>query len=172
MALLDDGSDVLMFLCVTIWKIPVDQPCKETVNTATKTPGATKAVSLKLKAVSKYYLEAEYGSIFMRNLKDMLYLNTSSCLHNDLQKSKVSRDESDINPSEIEQQDLVCLSTGKITTKQIENDVLQAQDIGERAHCCLREERLESNPANGWSFSTQKRQISLLTSKGELPTKS
>ena len=52
----------------------------------------------------------------MRNLKDMLELNTSSCLYNDLQKSRISRDESDVksllstldswtNPFEIGQQD-------------------------------------------------------------------
>ena len=126
---------------VTLWK---NTRHARKPSTETKTPGGTKGFSLKPKAVSKYYLVAEYRSIFMRNLKDMLQLNTSSCLHNDLQKSRISRDESDvksllstldswINPFEIEQQDLVCLSTGKVATEQIEKDLLQAQDIGERA---------------------------------------
>ena len=99
-------------------KIPVDQACKETVNRDTKTPGGTKGFSLKPKAVSKYYLVAEYRSMFVRNLKDMLQLNTSSCLHNDLQKSRIFRDETDVksllstldswtNPFAIEKQDLV-----------------------------------------------------------------
>ena len=51
-----------------------------------------------------------------------------------------------INPFEIEQQDVVCLSTGKVATEQIEKDLLQAQDIRERAYCCFSEQRLESNP--------------------------
>ena len=149
-------------------QIPVDQACEETVNRDTKTPGGTKGFSLKPKAVSKYYLVAEYRSIFMRNLKDMLQLNTSSCLHNDLQKSRISRDESDvksllstldswINPFEIEQQDLVCLSTGKVATEQIEKDLLQAQDIGERAYRCFSEQRLESNPPKVKFFDTMKK---------------
>ena len=35
-------------------KIPVDQACEETVNRDTKTPGGTKGISLKPKAVRKY----------------------------------------------------------------------------------------------------------------------
>ena len=139
-------------------KIPVDQACEETVNKDTQTHGGTKGFSLKPKAVTKYYLVAEYRSIFMRNLKDMLHLSKSSCLHNDLQKSRISKDENDvkallstldswINPFEIEQQDLVCLSTGKAATEQIERDFLHAKDIGERAYRCFSKERLEkSNP--------------------------
>ena len=50
-------------------QIPVEQACEETVNRDTKTPGGTKGFSLKPKAVSKYYLVAEYRSIFMRKLK-------------------------------------------------------------------------------------------------------
>ena len=121
----------------------------------------------------------------------MLQLNTSSCLHNDLQKSRISRDESDvksllstldswINPFEIEEQDLVCLSTGKVTTEQIEKDLLQAQDIGERAYRCFSEQRLESNPPKVKFFDTIKKQISRPSlplarkwrSKREQPTKS
>ena len=124
--------------------------------------------SLKPQAVSKYYLVAEYRSIFMRNLKDMLQLNTSSCLHNDLQKTRISRDESDvksllstldswINPSAIEKQDLVCLSTGKMATEQIEKDLLEAHDIGERAYRCFSRQRLESNPAKEKFFDAMKR---------------
>ncbi|KAK3751112.1 hypothetical protein QZH41_016239, partial [Actinostola sp. cb2023] len=139
-------------------KIPVDQACEETVNKDTQTPGGTKGFSLKPKAVSKYYLVAEYRSIFMRNLKEMLHLTKSSCQHNDLQKSRISKDEADvksllitldnwISPFGTEQQDLVCLSTGKLATEQIERDLLQAKDIGEKAYRTFSEQRLESNPA-------------------------
>ena len=77
-------------------KIPVDQACEETVNKDTQTPGGTKGFNLKPKAVNKYYLVAEYRSIFMRNLKDMLHLSKSICHHNDLQKSRIARDEADV----------------------------------------------------------------------------
>ena len=36
-------------------KIPVDQACEETVNKVTQTPGGIKGLSLKPKAVSKFY---------------------------------------------------------------------------------------------------------------------
>ena len=79
-------------------KIPVDQACEETVNKDTQTPGGTKGFSLKLKAVNKHYLVAEYRyrCIFMRKLKDMLHLSKSSCHNNDLQKSRIARDEADV----------------------------------------------------------------------------
>ena len=108
-------------------KIPVDQACEETVNRDTKTPGGTIGFSLRPQAVSKCYLVAEYRCIFMRNLKDILQLNTLSCLHNDLQKTRIYWDESDvksllstldswINPFVIEKHALVCLSTNRQQT--------------------------------------------------------
>ena len=59
-------------------KIPVNQACEESVNKDTQTPVGTKGFSLMPKAVNKYYLVAEYRSIFMRYLKDMLLLSKSS----------------------------------------------------------------------------------------------
>ena len=52
-------------------KVPVDQACKETVNKDTQTAGGTKGFSLKAGAVSKYYLIAEYRSIFLRLMTDI-----------------------------------------------------------------------------------------------------
>ena len=138
-------------------KIPVDQVCEETVNKDTQTPGGTKGFSLKPKAVNKYYLIAEYRSIFMRNLKEMLHLSKSSSHHNDLQKGRIARDEADIqsllstlegwvNPFLRQGQDLICLSTGKMTTEDVAHDLLQAKDLGERAHRSFSKERLEANP--------------------------
>ena len=73
-------------------KIPVDQACEETVNRDTQTAGGTKGFSLKPKVVSKYYLVAEYRSIFLRNLKDMLHMDGApGCQHNDLQKGRIAR---------------------------------------------------------------------------------
>ena len=141
----------------TFGRIPVDQTCEETVNKDTQTPGGTKGFSLKPRAVSKYYLTAEYRSIFMRQLKDILHLNSSSSSHNDLQQSRITRDEGDvksllstfeiwISPYQSEQQDLVCLSTGKVATPEIEHDLLKAKEIGEQAYRTFSEQRLESEP--------------------------
>ena len=115
------------------------------VSKDTQTPRGTKGFSLRPKAVSKYYLTAEYRSIFMRHWKGILHLNNSGSLHNDLQQSRITRDEADvksllstfefwISPYQSEQQDLVCLSTGKVATPEIEHDLLKAKDIGEQAY--------------------------------------
>lgn len=139
-------------------RVPVDQTCEETVNKDTQTPGGTKGFSLKPRAVSKYYLIAEYRSIFMRQLKDMLHLGTSNYQHTDLQPSRILRDEADvkavmsvleeswINPFKRETQDLVCLSTGKLATQEIEEDLIRAQDTGEQSYRSFSKDRLESDP--------------------------
>jgi len=142
----------------TFGRIPVDQSCEETVNKDTQTPGGTKGFSLKPAAVSKYYLVAEYRSIFLRHLKDMLHLSASTAQHNDLQQSRIDRDESDvkslialmeeswINPFQGDVSELICLSTGKLATSDIEHDLLDAQTIGENAFKIFSKERMESNP--------------------------
>ena len=50
-----------------------------------------------------------------------------------------------INPFKGEQQDLVCLSTGKLATPEVEKDLLQAEALGERAYKTFSEDRLESD---------------------------
>ena len=93
----------------------------------------------------------------MRNLKDMLNMSKSSSQHNDLQKSKITRDEADMqsllstlkgwsSPFLNQGQDLICLSTGKLASDDVARDLLQARDISERAYRRFSEERLEANP--------------------------
>ena len=58
----------------------------------------------------------------MRNLKDMPHLSKSSCQHNDLQKSRIARDEADaqstlegwVNMFQSQEQDLISVSRGKM----------------------------------------------------------
>ena len=65
-------------------KVPVDQACEETVNKDTQTAGGSKGFSFKAGAESKYYLVAEYRSIFQRLMKDMLDSNKSRFHYSDL----------------------------------------------------------------------------------------
>ena len=51
-----------------------------------------------------------------------------------------------INPFKSEQQDLVCLSTGKLATPEIEKDLLQPEALRERAYKTFSKDRLKSNP--------------------------
>ena len=45
-----------------------------------------------------------------------------------------------------EQQDLVCLSTGKVASPKIEQDLLNAKTVGEKAYETFRIQQLESEP--------------------------
>ena len=127
-----------------------------------------------------YYLVAEYRSIFLRNLKDMLHMDGApGCQHNDLQKSRIAKDESDvkslletisnwINPFELGGQDLVCLSSGKAATKKIEQDLLQAHRTGENAYRRFSEMRLGSSPAKvKFNDSVKKAQLKTLANLGK-----
>ena len=152
-------------------RVPVDQTCEETVNKDTQTSGGTRGLSLKPNAVSKYYLVAEYRSSFLRQLKDMLHINSSSPKHNDLHRSRITRDETDVkniisllqdtwlNPFNPDLQDLVCLSTGKVASSEIQDDLLRANDVGEEfeLYKAFREQRLECDPLKVNFHNTKKK---------------
>ena len=129
------GFTVLIGAMNTFGRIPVDQTCEETVNRDMQTPGGTKGFSLKPGAVSKYYLIAEYRSIFMRRFKEMLHLGTPATVqHTDLQASRIRRDEDDvklmmlmlqgswINLFKGGEQDLVCLFEVKLPSSHLEKE--------------------------------------------------
>ena len=116
------------------------------MNIDSQTPGGTRGFGLKPGTVSKYYLTAEYQSIFMSQFKEMLHLGSPGTVqHTDLQASRMGRDDDDaklmmsmlegiwINPFKGEEQDLVCLCNGKLATPEIEKDRLQADAFWEKA---------------------------------------
>lgn len=76
--------------------LAVDYACKETINKDTQTAGDAKGFSLKAGAVSKYFFVAEYRSIFLRLIKDILDLNKSNFHHTDLQSTRIVRDETEV----------------------------------------------------------------------------
>ena len=53
-------------------RIPVDQTIEETINRDTQTPDGTKGFSLKEGALNRYYLNAEYRSQYLRQLREMI----------------------------------------------------------------------------------------------------
>ena len=125
-------------------KVPVDQTCEETVNKDTQTSGGTKGCSLKPGAVSRFYMVAEYRSMYLGNVHEMLHLK-SFFNHSDLQIKRIKKDEADVKslvemletswivPFSFEIQDLVCLSTRKAVPSDVEKDLLDAKDKGEAA---------------------------------------
>ncbi|KAK3746534.1 hypothetical protein QZH41_007378 [Actinostola sp. cb2023] len=138
-------------------RIPVDQTCEETVNKDTQTPGGTKGFSLKPGAVSRYYMVAEYRSIFLSNLREMLHLK-SFYGHTDLQGTRITRDEEDvkslvdllentwINPFDPDTQELVSISTGKVAPPEVQEHLLLAREKGNAAYQEFSQQRIESSP--------------------------
>ena len=127
-------------------KIPIDQTLEETVNKDTQTSGGTKGFSLNKGAVARYYLTAEYRTEALRQLRELLSLQSDNKGHADLQPSRIKRDESDveslidmlennwINPLSIEPRDLVSISTGVVAPSDICDDLLKARQRGEEAY--------------------------------------
>ncbi|KAG1659185.1 hypothetical protein GQR58_022660 [Nymphon striatum] len=139
-------------------RIPVDQTVEETVNKDTQTSGGTKCFSLNPGAISRYYLTAEYRSAFLRQLRDMLNMKQSTLGHKDLQMTRIIKDEADvqalltmlesnwINPFDENSQELVSISSGKLATPDITEDLLHAHESGKKAYDAFKTKRLEQEP--------------------------
>lgn len=90
------GFSVQMSKENTFGRIPVDQTLEETVNKDTQTPGGTKGFSLKPGAVQRYYLTAEFRTLFLRCLREMVGYAKGKQGHTDLHSSRISQDEKDV----------------------------------------------------------------------------
>lgn len=138
-------------------RIPVDQTIEETVNRDTQTPGGTKGFSLKEGALHRYYLNAEYRSQYLRQLREMIGLSGSPLNHPDLQETRIKRDERDVqslhnlldqawvNLFEDDRESVLNIATGSVPSAEIEQDLLDAHNIGELAYRDFRKNRLQSN---------------------------
>ena len=62
-----------------------------------------------------------------------------------------------LNPVNPDLQDLVCLSTGKIASSEVQDDLLRAKDVGEELYMAFREQRPECDPPNVNFHDTMKK---------------
>ena len=150
------GFSVQMNTSNPFGRLPVDQTIEKTVNKDTQTPGGTKGFSLKPGAVHRYYITAEFRTLFLRNMREMVGYARGNQDHSDLQPSRISKDEEDIqalvdlvrnnwtNPFESEQQ-LCCISTGAVAPPDIAKDLAQARTVGNAAYEAFKKDRLESS---------------------------
>ena len=127
-------------------KIPANQAIEETMNRDTQTAGGTKGFSLKPEAVFKYYVSAEYRSSALRQLRYMVEPDQHmKSIHTDLQNSRILKDNQDVDAlidtfenAWIDpmsgQHDLVCISTGRLASTEVTNDLIQAHAIGEELY--------------------------------------
>ena len=89
----------------------------------------------------------------------MLGLTKSNSNHTDLQSTRIVQGETDfkslvlmlqshwLDPFSSVQKDLVCLSTGKVASSKIQQHLLAAKAVGEKAYEIFRIEQLESQRA-------------------------
>ena len=156
-------------------KIPADQTIEETINKDTQTPGGTKGFSLKYDAVQKYYINAEYRSIFLRQLREMVGLGGSKLNHPDLHPTRIIKDEADvqalvslmgnswINPFREYQDNLVNLATAAMATTDIANDLVNSSKIGEAEYQEFKINRLGKDEATRSDFFATMRKQKLKT---------
>ena len=107
------------------------QTIEDAINKDAQKQRGTKEFSLKPGAISKFYLTAEYRSSYLRKLKDMIDLNKLKFHHQDLQETRISRDEHDvqnlvvmlennwINPFNIERQEFVSFQQGQLHRQRL-----------------------------------------------------
>ena len=145
------------------------------MNKDTQTPGGTKGFSLKPGAVYRYYLNAEYRGMFLRQLREMRGLGGSRLNHPDLQQSRILKDESDvqslidlaenswINPFREEQDSFVNLATGTLAPIAIANDLLHAHTVGEEAYQKFKTSRLEKDQSDAVDFYAKMKKQKLKT---------
>ncbi len=139
-------------------RIPFDQAIEETVNKDTQTAEGTKGFSLKPGFVTKYYLTAEYRSMYLRQMRDLIGLGISKLSHPDLQSPRIKKDEADVqslidlmennwlNPLSTGGTNLVSLSTGSMAPSDVTWDLLKALETGEEAYQVFRQTRLDEDP--------------------------
>ena len=136
-------------------RIPVDQTIEETINKDTQTAGGTKGFSLKAGAISKYYINAEYRSLCLKQLRSMTQVGNIGKSHVDLTPSRIRKDEKAVqslaelmennwtNPLGSEPSELVSLSTGATAPPDVANDLITAKQRGEQAYTAFQECRIE-----------------------------
>ncbi|KAG1677089.1 hypothetical protein GQR58_014009 [Nymphon striatum] len=102
--------------------------------------------------------KTEYRSAFLRQLRDMLNMKQSTLGHKDMQMTRIINDEADvqalvtmlesnwINPFDENSQELVSISSGKLATPDITEDLLHAHESGKKAYNAFKTERLEQEP--------------------------
>ncbi|KAK3741541.1 hypothetical protein QZH41_002925 [Actinostola sp. cb2023] len=181
---MDGGFSVQLGDCNPFAKIPVDQATEETVNKDTQTAGGTKGFSLKPGTVSKYYLTAEYRSTFLKQLRQMIELQTPGLHHADLGISRIKKDEADVqilvdlfeknwtNPFD-PSDELVSISTGTAATPEISKDLLGAYTIGEQAYTEFKEKRIENESSQKFHDRLPKHNLKSFTNiKAKKKTKS
>ena len=120
-------------------------------------PGGTEGFSLKPATLTKYYVNAEYRSICLRQLTGIIDQQSSRLSHHDLQPTRIKKDESDVqividllenswtNPFSETPGDLARLATGRVAPNDVTRDLLDVHQIGNATYKKFQSERIKAN---------------------------
>ena len=123
---------------------------------------------MKSSAVQRYYMTAEFRSLFLRNLRTMVGYAQGNNDHVDLEQSRIAKDEQDVKAmvDHIESnwtnpfssyQPLLSISTGATASPEIERDLSRAYLAGETAYQQFKKERVEPEKPPGKFHHTLKK---------------
>ena len=102
--------------------------------------------------------------MFLHRRRTMLGTRSSTSSHPDLQKKRIQKDESSvqpltdliqnslINPDRSEEDSLVNISTGTLAPADVEKDLFTAQSIGEKTYQKFKTDRLEKEAPDAVDF--------------------
>jgi len=77
-------------------RIPVHQTIEEIIDKNTQMAGGTRGFSLSPGALQRYYITAEFRAMFLREIRAMVGYSQGNKGHADLQKSRIKKDEKDV----------------------------------------------------------------------------
>ena len=125
-------------------RIPVDQTTEVTVNKDTKSSAGITKYSLKTGAVNRFFMTAEYRCSFLAHLRDMVQVKRPFYHHDEMLSTRKRKDEQAVTAVEslieswnnpfTERKELVSLSTAKQAPGDVTRDLLNAQQVGEKAY--------------------------------------
>ena len=107
-----------------------------------QTPGGTKGFGRKPATLTKYYVNAEYRSTCLEQLRSIIDQQSSRLSHHDLQPTRIKKDDSDIqividlfenswtNPFSETPGDLAGLATDRVAPNDVTHELLDAHQIG------------------------------------------
>ena len=135
-----------------------DQVIEQTVNLDSKTKGGITMYTLKQGAVHRFMLSAPERAAITRECHKMAGQSISTDNHNELQNSRMQRDEKDIqsitatlesmvNPFDntLESDKLYHLASGSVAIPSVMEDLNDAKEIGEKAVVDFCKTRLQKN---------------------------
>ena len=135
-------------------QMPVDQTIEQTLNRSTKTKGGIVGFSLRKGAVQRWMITAHARAAFVDKCRKMSTGEEESQrrLHKETGSAHMKRDEEDVkkvievisnwrNPFE-PSEELLCISSGYVTSNSIKQDMLEAKEKGATASV---EERIITN---------------------------